>query len=74
MTDEQNKIAIEQDQTRYCNLSRTTSIIMRSVMKWVVVALLFIILIVCGIIMSPLLAFSILAESHESYNKVRMNL
>ena len=42
-------------------------------MKWVVVALL-IILIACGIIMSPLLAFSILAESHESYNKVRMSL
>lgn len=47
---------------------------MRSVMKWVVVALLFIILIACGIIMSPLLAFSILTESHESYNKVRMSL
>ena len=43
-------------------------------MKWVVVALLFIILIACGIIMSPLLAFSVLTESHESYNKVRMSL
>ena len=35
-------------------------------MKWVVVALLFIILIVCGIIMSPLLAFSLLTVPDES--------
>ena len=45
---------------------------MKQVYKIVVMAICFVILLVCAIIMSPLLAFAVLKEANERDNQERI--